>query len=240
MKQRILGMVLALAMVGALAACGINGNADASGKDTTNNTEITTESDDTQTDKDDTTKDNTQTTDDTKEVTMTAEEVMSALKDSLGESFDCDVTETEDRMSGYYELDLSKVESWAAMSNSNSSLNPSTAVVLKVTDGYADEAAALLQSGYEQILSYSRMYDMSLLRVQQARLFVNGDYVALLILGVDGDWQDTEENQAKFALDEAAKVDAAWSAIFGDATNTIVIPEDDGDSSNGFFEIDEE
>ena len=166
------------------------------------------------------------------EVNMTAQEIMDALKEKLGDSFDCDTAESEDRMSGYWGLDMSQVESWAAMSNSNSSLNPSTAVVLKVKDGYSQDAAALLQTGYEQMLSYSRMYNMDLQKVLQARLFVNGDYVALFILGAQGDWEASDEDQAKFAAEEAAKVDGVWSGIFGSVDNTIVIPEDDG--SSGF------
>ena len=170
------------------------------------------------------------------EVTMTAQEIMDTLKEKLGDSFDCDTAETEDRMSGYWGLDMSQVEDWAAMSNSNSSLNPSTAVILKVKDGYAQDAAALLQSGYEQMLSYSRMYNMDLQKVLQARLFVNGNYVALLILGAQGDWEASDEEQAKFAAEEAAKVDDVWSGIFGSADNSITIPEDDG-SSTGFFDM---
>ena len=171
-----------------------------------------------------------------KEVNMTAQEVLDSIKKSLGDSFDCDVTEDEARMSDYWGLDMTKVESWAAMSNSNSSLNPSSAVILKVQEGYAQESAALLQSGYEQVLSYSRMYNMDLQKVLQARLFVNGNYVALLILGAQGDWEASDEDQAKFAADEAAKVDAAWSGIFGSADNTIVVPEDNGNSNN-FFDM---
>lgn len=171
-----------------------------------------------------------------KEINMTAQEVLGSIKKSLGDSFDCDVTEDEARMSGYWRLDMTKVESWAAMSNSNSSLNPSSAVILKVQEGYAQDAAALLQSGYEQVLSYSRMYNMDLQKVLQARLFVNGNYVALLILGAQGDWEASDEDQAKFAADEAAKVDAAWSGIFGSADNTIVVPEDNGNSNN-FFDM---
>ncbi len=179
---------------------------------------------------------NNNNSNDDKEVNMTAQEVLDSIKKSLGDSFDCDVTEDESRMSGYWGLDMTKVESWAAMSNSNSSLKPSSAVILKVQEGYAQDAAALLQSGYEQVLSYSRMYNMDLQKVLQARLFVNGNYVALLILGAQGDWEASDEDQAKFAADEAAKVDAAWSGIFGSADNTIVVPEDNGNSNN-FFDM---
>ncbi len=163
---------------------------------------------------------------------LTAQEIMDALQKQLGDSFDCDMAEDADRMSAYWGLDMSKIESWAAMSNSNASINPSTAVVLQVKDGYAQDAAALLQSGYEQMLSYARMYDMDLQKVLQARLFVNGNCVALLILGAEGDWEASEEAQAQFASQEAAKVDSAWKAIFGSAKNSITIPA--GSTENAF------
>ena len=171
------------------------------------------------------------------EVTMTAQEIMDTLKEKLGDSFGCDVAEAEDNISGYWGLDMTQVESWASMSNSNSAVNSSYAVIVKAKDGYAQDAAALLQAGYEQILSYSRMYNMDLQKVLQARLFVNGNYVALLILGAQGDWEASDEVQAKFAAEEAAKVDAVWSGIFGSADNSITIPEDDGSSNGGFFDM---
>ena len=169
------------------------------------------------------------------EVTMTAQEIMDTLKEKLGDSFECDTAESEDRMSGYWGFDMDKVEDWAAMGNSNSAINPSAAVILKVKDGYAQDTAALLQTGYEQILSYSRMYNMDLQKVLQARLFVNGNYAALLILGAQGDWEASDEVQAKFAAEEAAKVDEVWRGIFGSADNSITIPEEDASNNNGGF-----
>lgn len=173
------------------------------------------------------------------DVDMTAQEIMDTLKEKLGDSFGCDAAEAEDNISGYWGLDMTQVESWASMSNSNSAVNSSYAVIVKVKDGYAQDAAALLQTGYEQILSYSRMYNMDLQKVLQARLFVNGNYVALLILGAQGDWEASDEAQAKFAAEEAAKVDEVWRGIFGSADNGITIPEEDGSSNNngGFFDM---
>ena len=171
------------------------------------------------------------------EVTMTAQEIMDTLKEKLGDSFECDTAESEDCMSGYWGLDMTQVESWASMSNSNSAVNSSYAVIVKVKDGYAQDAAALLQTGYEQILSYSRMYNMDLQKVLQARLFVNGNYVALLILGAQGDWEASDEVQAKFAAEEAAKVDEVWRDIFGSADNGITIPEEDDSNNGGFFDM---
>lgn len=179
-------------------------------------------------------------TDDNKgktEVTMTAQEIMDTLKEKLGDSFGCDVAEAEDNIGGYWGLDMEQVESWASMSNSNSAVNSSYAVIVKVKDGYAQDAAALLQTGYEQILSYSRMYNMDLQKVLQARLFVNGNYAALLILGATGDWQLSDEELARFSAEEAVKVDEAWSGIFGSADNSITVPEDNGSNNGGFFDM---
>ena len=83
------------------------------------------------------------------------------------------------------------------------------------------KAAALLQTGYQQVLDYCRMYSMNVAQVEQARLFVSGDYVALLILGQGPD--DSTADEAKLAQDEAAKVDAAWQDIFGSAANHLVV-----------------
>lgn len=204
MMKEILAFILAAFMLLAVVACTANtAPTDPKSDATDNNT-------------------------DTSAVTMTAQEILDALKKSLGDSYASDSAETEDRMSGYWGLDMSQIESWAAESNSMSSLNMDCAVVLKVKDSYAEDAAKLLQQSYEQTLSYARMYDMDLQRVLQARLFVNGNYVALLVEGEQADWQASDEEQVKFAADEAAKVDAAWSAIFGTAENSIVIPEDSG------------
>ena len=53
-------------------------------------------------------------TDDNKgktEVTMTAQEIMDTLKEKLGDSFGCDVAETEDNICGYWGLNMEQVES---------------------------------------------------------------------------------------------------------------------------------
>ena len=152
---------------------------------------------------------------------MTAQQVLDTLKEKLGDSYGCDLAEDEDRMTNYYGLDLSQIDSWAAESSKNSALDASTAVVLKVKDGYAQDAAAALQTSYDQVLDYSKMYSMNLPMVQQARLFVSGNYVALLILGQLPD--DNTADEAKLAQDEAAKVDAAWQELFGSASTQIVV-----------------
>ena len=63
------------------------------------------------------------------------------LKTALGGTYGCDTADDEDWMTNYYGLDMSKIDSWASESCSISSIDPSTAVVLRVKDGYALDAA---------------------------------------------------------------------------------------------------
>ncbi len=163
----------------------------------------------------------------------TAKQVLKSLKKSLGKSYTSDQKETKERLESYWGLNMKKVISWAAETNSNPSLQSDCAIVLKVKKGCAKKAAAKLQEGYEQILSYNRLYDMDTQRVLQARLYVNGNYVALIIEGRQPDYNDSAEAQAKFAAKEGKKIDKAWKKIFGSAKNKIKIPKDDG-SRKGF------
>ena len=75
---------------------------------------------------------------------------------------------------------------------------------------------------------------MDLQRVLQGRLYVNGNYVALIIEGAKPDSGASAEEQAKFATGEAGKVDSAWKAVFGSAKNSIVIPAESESGSDGF------
>lgn len=155
------------------------------------------------------------------DVDLTAQEVLDKLKETLGDSYGCDAQDDEDRMTNYYGLDMSQVDSWASEASSMSALDPSTAVVLKVKDGYADTAADLLRERYQQVLDYSKMYNMNVPMVdlaqdQQRHIVAADEQTGLLH---DGDV--TAEEEAQLAQDEAAKVDDAWKDIFGSAGNKI-------------------
>lgn len=158
-----------------------------------------------------------------KTVDLTAQEVLDKLKTALGDSYECDVADEQSWLSDYFGLDLSKIDSGVSESSSISAVNPSTAVVLKVKDGYAKDAAALLQERFAQVEDYSQLYSMNQAQVGQARLFVSGDYVALLILGQTPEEELTADAESQWFRGEGSKVDAAWKDIFGAADNQIVL-----------------
>ena len=161
-----------------------------------------------------------------KEITLTAQQVGAALKEKLGDSYGCSVPDAEAKTAGYFGLDMEKVDSWMAESHQVSSVNMDQVVILKVKDGYAQEAAAALQKGFDQKAGYAQLYDMDLYRISEARLFAEGNYVALLVIGKPTDPEADPEAQASFAAAEGEKIDAAWEEIFGVKTeNILVMPE---------------
>ena len=115
----------------------------------------------------------------------------------------------------YYDLDKSKIESMAYEENKNSSINMDIAVVVKVKKGYANTAKKKLQKSLTQTVDYNKLYNMDTIRVNQARIFVKGNYVGMFILGKKADDKLSVQKQAKIAKSEAAKIDKAWKAVFG-------------------------
>lgn len=169
---------------------------------------------------------------------LTSKQVLKKLKKSLGKSYTSDTKETKQHLEDYYGINMKKVVSWAAETNSNSALQSDTTIILKVKKSYAKTAVKKLQKGYEQVVSYNRMYNMDLQRVLQARLYVNGNYVALIIEGKQLDSSLSAEKQAKFAKKEAKKIDKAWKEIFGSAKNKIKIPKEE--TKKNYFDMTEE
>lgn len=163
---------------------------------------------------------------------LTASGVLDRIKTELGSSYTCDniCSRTDLENVGF---DMRYIDSFAYENNAISAINADIAIVVKVKNGYADYAADILQSYYEQIYNTMQLYSADLYRVEQARIFVSGNYAALLILGDYGDWEQTEEEQSEFAFSEAIKVDNAWKKIFGNVPeNRAEIPEGVGSSLN--------
>lgn len=151
----------------------------------------------------------------TKKKALTANQVLSKIKKSMKSSYTCDnKLKMEDGIT-YYNLDKSKIESMAYEANKNSSINMDIAVVVKVKKGYANTAKEKLQKSLTQTVDYNKLYNMDTIRVNQARIFVKGNYVGMFILGKKADDKLSVQKQAKIAKSEAAKIDKAWKAVFG-------------------------
>ena len=164
-------------------------------------------------------------------VTATPAEIEQKIAEAVGkDNYLCDTDIEKDWLQNVYRLDLSQVDEYVAKQNSIGSVNPDTVIVLKVKDGYSDEAVKAINEGYAQIVSYIRQYPFGTAKVLNGRLYQIGNYVIYVIAGAGYDGEDSEA-EAKLATSEYAKIDEAVKGVFGTLPkNAAVVPEDNGNN----------
>lgn len=166
-------------------------------------------------------------------VTVTPTEIEQKIAAAVGsENYLCDTEIDKDWLQNSFGLDLSKVESYSAKQNSISSVNPDTVIVLKTKDGYANEAAEILNTSFEQMVGYIRQYPFGTAKVLNARLYQSGDYVIYVIAGASYDGDDAEA-EAKLAVAEYEKIDEAIEGIFGALPENLAVALEDDGSAGG-------
>lgn len=172
-------------------------------------------------------------------VTLSPEEIKDKIADAVGaDNFLCDTEIEEFYLTNSYGFDLSKIESYVALQNSISSINPDTIIILKTKDDYADTAVDAINTIYAQSVSYIRQYPFNTAKVLNAKLYSEADYVIYVIAGASYDGEDSEEEN-RLAVSEYEKIDEAIKDIFGKLPeNKAVVPEDTG-SAGGLIVPDE-
>lgn len=197
--KRIVLLLMTLAMLLSVAACGTSGKKTDDGQKT--------------------------------DVTLTPAEIEQKIADAVGEdNYLCDTEIDKDWLENSWQLDMSKIESYVAKQNSIGSVNPDCVIVLKTKDGYAADAVKALNTYYAQTVDYIRQYPFGTAKVMNARIYQSGDYVLYIVAGASYDGDDSEA-EAKLAVSEYEKIDAAIKDIFGTLpANSAVVPDDDGSS----------
>lgn len=162
-------------------------------------------------------------------INITPAEIEQKIADAIGkDNYLCDTEIDKDWLQNSFGFDLSKIESYAAKQNSVSSVNPDTVIILKVKDGYAEEAVKLLNTSYSQMVDYIRQYPFGTAKVLNARIYQSGNYVMYILAGASYNGEDSEAEN-KLAVSEYAKIDEAIKNIFGSLpNNSAVVPENDG------------
>lgn len=145
---------------------------------------------------------------------LTAAAALKKMKAALKDVYTCSVKQTTEDALTYYDLDKTKVESVAYEQAANSSIQMDVALIVKVKSGYAKTGLEKVKKMLKQTADYSKMYNMDSCRVQQARLYQNGNYIGLFILGKISD-SGSAQTQTAQAKKNAEKVDAAWKAVTG-------------------------
>jgi len=173
-------------------------------------------------------------------ITATPAEIEQKIADAIGkDNYLCDTDAQKDYLENTLGLDLSKIESYVAKQNSVSSVNPDTVIILKVKDGYADEAVKALNTSYAQMVDYIRQYPFGTAKVLNARIYQSGNYVMYILAGASYDGEDSEA-ESKLAVSEYAKIDEAVKSVLGTLPkNSAVVPEDDG-SAGGLITSDDD
>lgn len=158
-----------------------------------------------------------------------AADVLNSIKSYLGSSYTCDNVHDSSDIENIG-FDMRYVNSAVYEDSSISAINYDIAIIVNVKEGYADKAVEILRDYYQQIIGVSKLYEADVYRVEQARIFSQNNYVALLILG-DNNYSDSwsDDDKSDYAFGEALKVDKAWKSIFGSIPDNLAeIDEDEG------------
>ena len=220
--KKIIAMMLALLMAGSMIAC-------TSGKseETATKEAETTAAAGTETEKE-------TETEAAKEVTPKA--IDEAIAEALGDGYLCsvDVTEDEFPMSAVGWLEQDKVKDYVMKQAEVTAVNVDVMAIVKVDPDYADEAVEIFNQALEQKVSYIRQYPFGVAKVEGARIYKVDDIVMFILAGARADEDASEEDIAKLAESEYAKIDEVIKSFFGSVPeNLAVIPEENQGGGGG-------
>lgn len=222
--KKVIAFILAALMLASLAACSSNSGKD-NKKPDSNQSQTDVKKPDNK--------------NDGKLTEAAPSEIEAAVAKALGKGYLCDTDIDKDTLANTIRLDLTKIDSYTAKQNSISSVNLDCAIVLKVKDGYADEAVKCLNEYYASFVDYIRQYPFGVAKVEGAKLYKNGNTIAFILAGDPGADDMKAEAEAKLAADEYKKVDEAVKSYF-ELKNLAVTPkEDNGGNGGGFIEPDD-
>jgi len=151
--------------------------------------------------------------------------VVAKIKAALGEGYLCDEDMDADTFYTYYGLDKDKVTAYVAQDNSIGAVHPDVVIAMTVAEGYEQTAIDGINAAYSGVVGYARLYNFSLAKVLQARLYRSGTTIVYVLAGAETAEGATDDDAAKLATAEYAKVDAAVKELFGSLPeNLAVVP----------------
>lgn len=163
-------------------------------------------------------------------------EIEAAIAKALGNGYLCtaDVPDEEMGLSCIGWLDLTKIDEYIVKQPTRYAQD--TVGIVKCKEGYADEAAKILNERFAQSISYIRQYPFDVAKVEGTRIYKIGDIVMYITAGAAPDENASDEDAAKLAAAEYKKIDSAIKALFGTLPeNLAVMPEDDGNHGGLIF-----
>ena len=151
-------------------------------------------------------------------------DVEAAVAKALGSGYLCNSEFTLKDLKDYYgmKLDPERIEELLVRKYlAPESTSADVLILLKAKDGYATSAAEIMARSYSSTREYSQTYNIDIQKIDEARLYVLGDYVIYAIVGASGKDLSGEE-AAKLAISEYAKFDAAIKEVFGTVSDNFL------------------
>ena len=211
--KKLLAMILAVLMVGSMMACASGKQNEPSSKEAESaETEVAKEA--------------------------TPKSIEEAIAEALGDGDLCtvDVPEDEFPMSAVGWLDQEKVKEYVMKRTEVPSVNVDVIAIAKVDPAYADEAVEIFNQALEQKVNYIRQYPFGVAKVEGARIYKVDDIVMFILAGARAEEDASEEETAKLAESEYAKIDDVIKSFFGSVPeNLAVIPEETQGGGGGLI-----
>lgn len=161
-------------------------------------------------------------------------EIEAAIAKALGDGYLCtaNVPDEEMGLSCIGWLDLTKVDEYVVK---QPTIYAQDAVgIVKCKEGYADEAAKILNDRFAQSISYIRQYPHDVAKVEGTRIYRVGDILMYITAGAPTTAEMSDEDAAKLAASEYEKIDNTIKELFGSLPeNLAVIPEDNENNNGG-------
>lgn len=150
-------------------------------------------------------------------------EIEAAIADALGDGYLSPDDMPEFRLlKNIPDLDLDKVDSYVAKETRLSSHD--TVIVVKCKEAsYTDDVVKIFNDYLATLFDEIREYPVGVAKVENARLFKANDTVMFIIGGAPA---LTEEEEAKLAISEYKKIDAAIKELLGYSPKNLAIYKD--------------
>lgn len=178
--------------------------------------------------------DSTSKTDNSQSADPSPKDIEAAIAKALGDGYLCtaDVPDEEMGLSCIGWLDLTKVDEYVVK---QPTIYAQDAVgIVKCKEGYADEAAKILNDRFAQSISYIRQYPHDVAKVEGTRIYRVGDILMYITAGAPTTAEMSDEDAAKLAASEYEKIDNTIKELFGSLPeNLAVIPEDNENNNGG-------
>lgn len=114
------------------------------------------------------------------------------------------------------DLDMSKISSYVCKQAETPSVDADKVVIVKLSDpSYGDTVVNAFNADFQQSVHYIHQYPFGVKKVEGGKIYKTDDLVIFVIAGKSAGENASEDEEAKLAADEYAKIDSAIQSVIG-------------------------